>query len=64
MPSVCRFMGHQRPVTGIWNNGYFFSRCPRCGNELIKRGNDRRWKDIPKGYRVQWKPLGEYDIRW
>jgi hypothetical protein len=64
MQGICRFLRHQRPVGAIWNNGYFFSHCPRCGAELIKSGESRHWKDIPKGYRVAWKPLGEYDIRW
>jgi len=64
MQSICRILGHQRPSGAVWNNGYFFSHCPRCNAELIKAGDGNRWKDVPKGYRITWKPLGEYDIRW
>ena len=64
MQPICRILGHQRPAGGIWNNGYFFARCPRCDTELIKSGESSRWKDVPKGYRIAWKPMGEYDIRW
>lgn len=64
MRPICQVLGHPRPPSGIWNNGYFFSRCPRCGAELIKSGESSRWMDVPKGYRITWKPLGEFDVRW
>jgi hypothetical protein len=64
MQKIRCILGHRRPVGAVWNNGYYFARCPRCDVELIRSGGGRRWKDVPKGYRVAWKPMSEYDIRW
>jgi hypothetical protein len=51
---LCRF-GRHRPAAGeVWNRGYFFSRCERCGTDLVRTAAGR-WH-VPKGRRIVWKP--------
>jgi hypothetical protein len=55
-------MGRHRPeATPVWNEGFYFSACGRCGVDLVSRG--RRWQRVPAGYRVVWRtpPAGYPD---
>jgi hypothetical protein len=55
MDLLCRIGRHRRAGTPpVWNNGYWFSNCTRCGCELVRRGGGR-WHVPRKGYRVVWK---------
>lgn len=63
MPFLCRLGWHKAAQSDLWNNGYFFSQCTRCGGEMVKRRGGR-WHAIPKGQQVVWKPRGEADIDW
>lgn len=47
----------------IWNAGYWFSRCGRCGCDLIRRGGGR-WRVPPKGLRVVWKERIAGQMDW
>jgi hypothetical protein len=31
-----------------------FGRCDRCARDLVRKGD--RWKPVPRGYRVVWRP--------
>lgn len=52
----CALAGHA-PDAGLatWNLGYCFSRCERCGRDIVRTG-ESRWK-VPHGYRIVWRPL-------
>lgn len=53
MNIVCAIHAHRPGYREIWNEGYFFNRCERCGNDLIR--TDGNWRVIPRGHRVVWK---------
>ena len=53
MKIVCRVRGHEASPDEVCNGGECFSRCVRCGEELIK--SDGAWRPLPKGFRVVWK---------
>ena len=45
----------------IRNQGFGFSRCLRCGHDMVR--SKRAWRAVPKGFRVVWRrgqpPQGE-----
>ncbi|HEY0116929.1 MAG TPA: hypothetical protein VGB54_14540 [Allosphingosinicella sp.] len=53
MGVMCGILGHAARDTGLWNDGYFFSRCKRCQCDLIR--TDGGWSPLPFGYRVTWR---------
>ncbi len=53
MNILCALHVHRPSAPGIWNRGYQFSRCARCGHDLI--ATDGSWERVPPGYRVVWK---------
>ena len=53
MSLICRLRGHAPDPDEICNAGRCFSRCLRCGADLVQEGEE--WKPVPKGYRVVWK---------
>jgi hypothetical protein len=64
MDILCRLGRHDRKSEPpVWNNGYWFSNCARCGRDLVRRGGGR-WRVPPKGYRVIWKPRRHPEIDW
>lgn len=48
----CALGWHAPEPTPRWNDGYYFSRCRRCGCDLVRTAFDN-WQ-IPRGYRVVW----------
>lgn len=63
MNIFCR-LGQHRAVPGtLWNDGYYFSACARCGKELV-RVPGGRWTTIPPNMRVVWRERTEEDIVW
>jgi hypothetical protein len=60
---LCSIAMHKALPSNVWNNGYFFSRCYRCGRDMI-RPPSGGWKRIPRGMAVVWKPIADNDIRW
>jgi hypothetical protein len=63
MGIACKLMGHEVDSSAIvWNDRMSHSRCSRCGAHLIRRG--RRWRDVPRGYRVVWRSPVAGDTVW
>jgi cell division protein FtsZ len=50
--SPCRFRRHQAQPSAIYNQGFYFSTCRNCGEDMIRTGSD--WQAVPKGLRVVW----------
>lgn len=57
MNLLCRFGFHRAAGAPIWNAGYLFSPCRRCGAELVRPAGGR-WQ-LPRGHRVVWKSKAE-----
>lgn len=53
MPLLCRLDFHRAEPGEVWNRGYFFSRCSRCGADLVRTASGR-WH-VPKGRKIVWK---------
>jgi CheY-like chemotaxis protein len=54
---ICAIGGHAPGPEPIRNRGIDFTRCRRCGSDLVrKRG---AWQAVPKGYRVVWRPRND-----
>ena len=50
--SPCRFRKHQAQPSAIYNQGFYFSTCRSCGEDMIRTGSE--WQAVPKGLRVVW----------
>ena len=50
--SSCRFRKHQAQPSAIYNQGFYFSTCRNCGEDMIRTGSE--WQVVPKGLRVVW----------
>lgn len=50
---LCRLGFHAPQKGALWNEGYYFTRCDRCGSDLI-RTTYSGW-EVPRGYRIVWK---------
>jgi hypothetical protein len=50
----CAIGGHRPAPRQIYNSGYYFSACARCGRGLVRppRGI---WQTAPSGHRIVWK---------
>ena len=53
MPLICSLGFHRPPPIARWNHGYYFSKCKRCGADLVRTAYGR-WQ-VPKGFRVIWQ---------
>jgi hypothetical protein len=62
MDIFCKLGKHSAEPSDRWNDGYYFTRCARCGIDLIKRSSD--WRAVPRGYRVVWRPRQSWEIDW
>ena len=63
MPLSCRLGRHRPHPMARWNDGYYFTRCERCGHDLVRTAFEG-W-DVPKGYKVVWQqhpPEGREDV--
>ena len=63
MQILCRAGWHKASDQGLWNNGYYFSQCQHCSAPLIRQPTGR-WKGVPPGYKIVWKPRTDSDIDW
>ena len=54
MNIFCAIGGHQPLEAEVYNGGFHFSACRRCGRDLI-RSPRADWQDVPAGHRVAWK---------
>jgi hypothetical protein len=50
----CLTGSHSSDLHLVSNQGFHFSRCKSCGEDLIRSG--ARWKSVPAGFRIVWKP--------
>ena len=53
MSLLCRLKGHEPGDAPVFNRGHYFSRCRRCGADLV-RSEVTQWQPVPAGYRVAW----------
>jgi hypothetical protein len=53
MPLTCELGWHRADPLARWNDGYYFSKCTRCGRDLVRTAY-QRWH-VPKGYKVVWQ---------
>lgn len=53
MSLVCKVRRHSAASTVISNAGYNFTRCTRCGVDLLELHGV--WSLAPKGFRIVWK---------
>lgn len=53
MNIMCLLQGHAPGGECVWNEGYFFSACPRCARGLVRTSD--KWRAIPRGYRIVWR---------
>lgn len=51
---LCLLRGHAPADKPVWNQGWHFGRCRGCGEEIVRRS--RKWRLVPAGYRVVWRP--------
>ena len=54
MSVFCRMGVHRPAAPPVWNNGFYFSACGRCGCDLVRGAHDR-WRAVPKGFKVVWR---------
>jgi len=50
----CTIKGHRAGPAAVYNSGYYFSDCARCGRPLIRTARSG-WQPIPAGHRLVWK---------
>jgi len=54
MKLLCRIGGHRRVSGAVYNSGFFFGSCDRCGSDLIRTGYGA-WENVPAGHAVVWR---------
>ena len=50
----CAMAGHAPDSNAVYNSGYYFGACRRCGLTLIRCASGS-WRNVPTGHRVVWK---------
>jgi hypothetical protein len=53
MKLLCRLRGHRPGGRQIMNRVMCFTRCTRCGADLVR--HEGFWGPVPKGFRIVWK---------
>ncbi|HEX2763249.1 MAG TPA: hypothetical protein VHM92_05315 [Allosphingosinicella sp.] len=53
MSLLCALGGHEAAPGEVYNGGYYFARCRRCGEDMIRSG--AAWRMVPEGHRVVWR---------
>jgi hypothetical protein len=54
-------LGHHRIVREpVWNQGFYFAACARCGCDLVRMPGER-WHE-PRGARVVWRETPPDDV--
>jgi len=49
----CAIVGHRVEHEPVWNQGFYFARCTRCGEDVIRVPGEK-WH-IPRNARVVWR---------
>jgi hypothetical protein len=55
MSLLCLAGKHAVRPGGVWNQGLNFSRCRRCGRDMVRV--EAKWQPAPRGFRIVWKPV-------
>ncbi len=50
----CVAFGHRPVPDEIYNSGYWFGGCARCGEALVRAARGG-WRTAPRGHRIVWK---------
>jgi len=50
----CAIAGHTADSGHVYNSGYYFTACGRCGCQLVRSARGE-WGPVPRGHRVVWK---------
>jgi hypothetical protein len=50
----CTIAGHDADRGPVYNAGYYFSVCRRCGDHLVRTARSG-WAPAPRGHRIVWK---------
>ncbi len=53
MSTQCTAGKHDAAPGAVRNQGFEFSRCRRCGRDLIR--SNAKWTTVPTGFRVVWR---------
>jgi hypothetical protein len=53
MRFLCRLGLHSPGPDPVWNRGFWFTSCRRCGSDLVRTAAGK-WH-VPKGRKVVWK---------
>lgn len=53
MAILCALGLHRPGKDEVWNQGWYFTQCERCGADLVRTGSSR-WR-VPEGRKVVWK---------
>jgi hypothetical protein len=64
MPLLCELGWHRADPLARWNHGYYFSKCGRCGRDLVRTAF-AGWQ-VPQGFKVVWQaqpPAGVEDVQ-
>jgi hypothetical protein len=54
MSILCRLGFHAPAPDAVWNKGFFFTACRRCGADLVRTPSGK-WHR-PRGRKVVWRP--------
>jgi len=59
MPLLCELGWHDAIPAARWNEGYYFTKCRRCRQDLVRTAYSG-WH-IPNGFRIVWqgRPPGD-----
>ncbi|HEY0044532.1 MAG TPA: cell division protein FtsZ [Allosphingosinicella sp.] len=49
---ACRFRRHEAQPSALYGQGFYFSTCRHCGEDMIRSG--AKWRTVPAGFRVVW----------
>lgn len=52
---LCTLGFHRADQAATWNGGIGFARCRDCATDLVRRPG-ARWRAVPRGYAVVWRP--------
>jgi hypothetical protein len=55
MSLLCLAGKHVARTGETWNQGLYFSRCRRCGCDMVRA--DKVWETVPPGFRIVWRPV-------
>ena len=55
MSMRCAIGGHRPAPNQVYNSGYYFGACARCGESLVRSARSD-WRTPPPGHRIVWKP--------